>query len=147
MAYSEYAIKHRRACHARMQACILPCMQSVLLHRQIQYRSMITGIKHDVAMGVTRPQFKTCLYARSIYSQHHSHNSSHAHRYFLHPHFKMQAKGTTQVGTKSVVCLSGLELTVKHTQTPFHFFGIYLLFTLYRTQPEQCLSNPNYRHG
>ena len=59
----------------------------------------------------------------------------------------MQAKDTTQVGTQSVVCLSGLELTVKHTQTPFRFFGISLLFTLYRTQPEQCLSNPNYCRG
>ena len=59
----------------------------------------------------------------------------------------MQAKDTTQVGTQSVVCLSGLELTVKHAQTPFRFFGIYLLFTLYRTQPERCLSNPNYHHG
>ena len=38
----------------------------------------------------------------------------------------MQAKDTTQVGTQSVVCLSGLELTVKHTKTPFGFFGIYL---------------------
>ena len=96
---------------------------------------------------MTRPQFKMCLYAKSIYPMHCSHNSSHAHRYFLHPHFKMQAKDTTQADTQSVVCLSGLELTVKHTQTPFHFFGIYLLFTLYRTQPEQCLSNPNYRRG
>ena len=89
---------------------------------------------------VTRPQFKTCLYTRSIYSQHHSHNSSHVHQYFLHPHFKMQGKDTTQAGTQSVVCLSGLELTVKHTQTPFCFFGIsfiYIVQNSTRTVPVQ----------
>ena len=75
---------------------------------------------------LTRPQFKTCLYARSIYPMHHSHNSSHVHRYFLHPHFKTQVKDTIQVGTQSVVCLSGLEFTVKHTQTPLRFFCIYI---------------------
>ena len=77
-------------------------------------------------MEVTRPQFKTLLYARSIYPMHRSHNSSHVHQYFLHPHFKTQVKDTTQVDTQSVVCLSGLELTVKHIQTPFRFFCIYL---------------------
>ena len=70
----------------------------------------------------------------------------------LHPHFKVQPAfqvptnsryfySSTQVGTQSVVCLSGLELTVKYTQTPFHFFGTYLLFTFYknsvRTVPVQ----------
>ena len=122
----------------------------------------------------------------------------------------MQAKDTTQVDTQSVVCLSCLELTVKHTETPFRFYciSLYLHYTeptfkdkytallqqelqnpywclhdpiatksyqisskmdiktmphaMYFTsnketftkinqvpyqQPEQCLSNPNYRRG
>ena len=34
-------------------------------------------------------------HTRSKYTQYHSHNSSHMHGYFLHPQFKMQAKGST----------------------------------------------------
>ena len=70
----------------------------------------------------------------------------------LHPQFKVQPASqvptnskyfysSTQVGTQSIVSLSGLELTVKYTRTPFRFFSLYLLFTLYknsvRTMPVQ----------
>ena len=46
----------------------------------------------------------------------------------------MQATNTTQAGTQSIVCLSGLELTVKQNTTPFRL----LVYALYLQLHELC---------
>ena len=87
-------------------------------------------------LHLTRPQFKTypltqdqCKPSAVATIQATCTDISYIHtsrcrQKVAHPHFKMCPKITTQVGTQSIVCLSGLELTVKYTQTPVRFFGI-----------------------
>ena len=92
---------------------------------------------------MTRPQFQDVIsHKRYIQTQHCSHNSSHMHHGSLHPHFKMQVKVTTQVGTQSIVCLSGLELTVKQTQLHFICWYIVLYLQLHELCPNSVCPTP-----
>ena len=92
-------------------------------------------------LQLTHPQFKTFLYARLTFNRTAS-TLQDATGFFKYPQIQGTYIIVTQVGAQSVVCLSGLELTVKQTRTPFQLLDYSILFTIHELCPNSVCPTP-----